>query len=586
MKLLLTTALLITFSTVIFSQNVRVEKPVFSERQELNWGTDLVLLPNEPVGPMHGVQGPDSAIYFAFNDTISTNNLGLVIRKSTDGGETWNTPSGVTYRGLYENIKLLRSTNAVYCLFQIDYSVYCWNVASDTVHPFIIPGYRAFDAEITSTNTIYLFLDSLANNTLLRYASLNGGANWINRGNISSGAAFPKVTKSLSGDTLFLNYYGPILPDTLTSILRVARYRELAAGTVTSAGFQDLAAEAVIKNEYGMAVNNGEVYFVYTTAGSKSELWMRKSTDNGTTYAAAVKLNSDDNVNQYLFDLKAKRDGSGSFNYVYYSDSVQAGPASAQTDRILYGKTAFGGSSFAPFTQINEIPAALPSGKGRTILVELPLYSNTGIAWIGEENGTKKVFWDTFNGVVPVELTSFSAAVSGTVVTLNWETATETNNYGFEVEKRTNSVSDDWKKIAFIRGNGTTLTPTAYSYSDQTAPGIFLYRLKQIDMDGSVTYSKVVEADLSPVSDYALGQNYPNPFNPSTVITYQLPLNGAVQLKVYDILGKEVATLVNNEQTAGSYEVTFNAAGLAGGIYFYSLQSGNYKETKKLVLMK
>lgn len=126
-----------------------------------------------------------------------------------------------------------------------------------------------------------------------------------------------------------------------------------------------------------------------------------------------------------------------------------------------------------------------------------------------------------------------------------------------------------------------------YSFNDNNLePGVYSYRLKQIDFDGSFSYSNEIEVDINGVTDFALGQNYPNPFNPATVINYQLPVNGLVTLKVYDVLGKEVITLVNEEKPAGVYEVNFNAADFASGVYVYKLQAGDFVSSKKMILTK
>lgn len=199
--------------------------------------------------------------------------------------------------------------------------------------------------------------------------------------------------------------------------------------------------------------------------------------------------------------------------------------------------------------------------------------------------------------VVPVELISFSASVNGNSVLLNWETVTETNNSGFDIQRMQTDNSDqqsDWVKLSFIPGHGTTTDPQSYSFSDEhLSPGIYKYRLKQIDYDGSFEYSNTVEAEISYPEKFSLSQNYPNPFNPTTKIRYSIPdiipneaKNLLVSLKVYDILGREVATLVEEEKPAGEYVVEFSGAYLPSGIYFYRLKADAFSETKKLILMR
>ena len=188
---------------------------------------------------------------------------------------------------------------------------------------------------------------------------------------------------------------------------------------------------------------------------------------------------------------------------------------------------------------------------------------------------------------VPVELVSFSSEVFGGNVNLSWVTATELNNYGFQVERR-NAESEAWSNIGFVNGNGSSSEMHYYSFSDQSVPvGKYFYRLKQMDFDGNYEYSGEVEATVTEVlQDYTLQQNYPNPFNPSTKISFSIPQSGFTTLKVFDVLGNEVANIIEGELNQGSYELQFNSSGLSSGIYFYSLTSGEFTKTMKMILTK
>ena len=190
-----------------------------------------------------------------------------------------------------------------------------------------------------------------------------------------------------------------------------------------------------------------------------------------------------------------------------------------------------------------------------------------------------------FRDIVPVELTSFSANVSGNSVNLNWNTATELNNSGFEIERKTENGS--YVKVGFVNGNGTTTEPRSYSYTDtKLAMGNYTYRLKQVDYDGTYSYSNEVNADVVAPDRYSLEQNYPNPFNPSTTIKYGVAKDGMVNVAVFNLLGEKVATLVNTNQKAGSYELKFDASSLSSGVYFYSIEAGDFKAVRKMMLMK
>ncbi|HRI47318.1 MAG TPA: sialidase family protein, partial [Ignavibacteriaceae bacterium] len=168
------------------------------------------------------------------------------------------------------------------------------------------------------------------------------------------------------------------------------------------------------------------------------------------------------------------------------------------------------------------------------------------------------------DGLIPVELTSFSANVNYNKVTLNWNTATEINNAGFSIERKNLNTTSEFSAIGYVEGNGTAIQNNEYRFIDEVQnQGKFVYRLKQIDFDGSYAYSKEIEIDVTSLVTFNLEQNYPNPFNPSTLIKYSIPSDGFVNLSVYNLLGEKVVTLVNEVQKGGSYEHNFNASDLA-----------------------
>jgi len=190
-----------------------------------------------------------------------------------------------------------------------------------------------------------------------------------------------------------------------------------------------------------------------------------------------------------------------------------------------------------------------------------------------------------YNGIVPVELVSFTSSVVNNTVGLNWITASELNNSGFEVESSQDNSS--WNKIGFVSGNGTSTEVHTYSFSDQNPiTGKSFYRLKQIDFDGTSEYSSVVEVVFGVVSEFALDQNYPNPFNPSTTIKYSIKEKSNVELKIFDLLGSEIASLVNEEKAPGNYDVSFDASSLSSGVYLYTIKAGSFVQTRKMLLMK
>jgi hypothetical protein len=200
-----------------------------------------------------------------------------------------------------------------------------------------------------------------------------------------------------------------------------------------------------------------------------------------------------------------------------------------------------------------------------------------------KENLLNQIF-SFFDITVPVELTSFTGSSTSGNVTLNWSTATETNNMMFEIERR--KENSDFVLVGFVEGKGTTTEQHEYSYIDRDiTTGKYFYRLKQIDFDGTFEYSNEVEIEAAP-SSFSLEQNYPNPFNPATTIKFNLPAKEFVSLKIYDLLGDEVAELLNEEKPAGSHSIEFDASGMASGTYFYKLQAGSNITTRKMILLK
>jgi hypothetical protein len=191
-----------------------------------------------------------------------------------------------------------------------------------------------------------------------------------------------------------------------------------------------------------------------------------------------------------------------------------------------------------------------------------------------------------YGGPLPVELVSFSARISYTNIILDWITATEVNNYGFEVQR---SVQvGKWEVLGFVAGHGNSNSPKEYNFIDNeiSSSGIYYYRLKQIDNDGAYEFSNQIEVNFEAPNSLELNQNYPNPFNPSTIISFNLPESGRVTLKIYNIIGKEIKTLLEDYREAGIHTFNFNAEGFPSGMYLYRLSTNGFTETKKMLLMK
>jgi len=194
---------------------------------------------------------------------------------------------------------------------------------------------------------------------------------------------------------------------------------------------------------------------------------------------------------------------------------------------------------------------------------------------------------------LPVELRLFVANVVGRNVHLSWQTETEINNFGFEIQRR--KINDDWTNIHFVQGNGNSNSRRYYKFIDESLDeGVYQYRLKQIDFNGNFNFSETVEVEIVSTNDFYLYQNYPNPFNPSTHIRYKLPSLSNVRLRIFNLNGELVEELVNEKQEAGSYYVIWTPSKeIASGVYFYRLEATSLEEktksfvdTKKLMFIK
>ncbi len=276
---------------------------------------------------------------------------------------------------------------------------------------------------------------------------------------------------------------------------------------------------------------------------------------------------------------------SGVNNFIYSVKFTDSQNGWAVGDEGIMFNTTDGGSNW-----IEEGSGTLSD------LYAVTLFGNDD-GWVTGNDGIVLKYKPDSN--VPVELTNFSADINNSAVQLNWSTATETNNKGFEIERglsptpsqREGAINTAWQKIGFVEGKGTTTDLSNYTFIDNLESisynGNVSYRIKQIDFDGTCTYSKVISVNIgSTINDYSLSQNYPNPFNPSTVINYSIKNNEHVILKIYNMIGQEVAILVNEVKQPGKYSVNFNAANLASGTYVYSLTAGKYSQVKKMILVK
>lgn len=244
----------------------------------------------------------------------------------------------------------------------------------------------------------------------------------------------------------------------------------------------------------------------------------------------------------------------------------------------------------------NLVTISNPTQEKLQMETALDIYKNCKLVWGDRRLDIQGIYAQDINPqgqlgqpVIPVELKSFEAVVNGDDVILKWTTSSEINNRGFNIERITSDESDlqIWELLGFIDGNGTTSEFINYSFIDREAPaGKVQYRLKQIDYDGTFKYSKILEVEVKSPNSFVLFQNYPNPFNPNTIISWQSPAGVWQSLKVYDILGNEITTLVDEYKPVGKYEIEFSGQDLPSGVYFYEVKSGDFSDTKSMLLLK
>ena len=321
-------------------------------------------------------------------------------------------------------------------------------------------------------------------------------------------------------------------------------------------------ANSICTPEIGFRwTSNNNRYITMLRGEAQNDLFLRKYY-NGTGYIDAV-TSYNYNVNQYY---KYKIVANGNTIGLYLDDVLRLSPTNAGGDVLTGGFCLQNYGTVAVYyddVRVRSFASVEPT------------------ATVGSEESNP----------LPVELSSFTASTIGSTVKLIWRTETEVNNYGFEVERKVLGLQlpvSSWEKIGLVNGNGNSNSPKNYSFTDSNPIGgsKFQYRLKQIDNDGQYEYSKAIEVNLEAPKKFELSQNYPNPFNPVTTIRYNIPEAANVKLTLFNILGQEIRTLVNEFKESGVQTVNFDASELNSGMYIYKLESGTAVQTRKMILLK
>ena len=467
----------------------------------IDWGTDLLVSSTEPFGKHSGVyRASNTAIYVAIPDTNILAGRCIVVLRSTNDGANWSITGSITPSAIVPKTKMVGREDSIYCFFDYGATIYTWNIINNNLYAFTAyTGIRDFDAVISSTKSIYLIVDLQVNRDIRVYGSSTGGQTWAGAVFLTSTGAHPRFYMSGTGDTAMINYYGvSITADTISSAIRSVRYRESAPGTLAIAGsFSTPIAGGVPKSQFQAVMNCGKAWLFYTTGLTGDiDLNCMVSQDNGTTFGTPFTIGALPSRDEYWFDAKHYNVG---VDLVYYSDTLQSGPATSQTDKLFYAYAHY--STPESFSAPNAISQKPPMWSDRGYIPTLVEYYNTGndvgVVWVGQDGANRRVYFDRYAAVTRIP-------------------------------------------------NNQNIIP----------------------------------------EDYSLGQNYPNPFNPQTKIDFAIPKNGIVSIKLYDITGKEIATILNREMSKGSYTVDFNASSISTGVYFYKLVSGNFTATKKMMVIK
>ena len=338
-------------------------------------------------------------------------------------------------------------------------------------------------------------------------------------------------------------------------------------------------------NNMIVATGTGEIRKTFTGTGSFT---FPVGDNTGTTEYSPVTLNFT----------------SGGFSSAYAGVKVsntKHGSNISQTDYLnrYWSVSQSGITSFACDVTLQYVPADVVGTESN---IWAGKYSSGVWTQLNQTNagthtlsGTAVTGFSDFTGgqenVLPVSLSSFTFSVNVRDVKLNWVTGSEMNNSGFEIERVgiRQLAPGNWEKIGYVSGKGTTNEQTTYNFEDKKlVAGKYQYRLKQIDNNGNFEYHNLNgDVEVGVPKKYEMSQNYPNPFNPMTKIDFQLPMDGKVSLKIFDITGREMATLLNNEfKKADYYTVMFNGSNLSSGVYFYRIVADKYVATKKMVLLK
>ena len=351
--------------------------------------------------------------------------------------------------------------------------------------------------------------------------------------------------------------------------------------------------------EYGLGYTDG----VMSSGGDPWKPAISYDFGGSTYYLVSleVKMEGEENNMGWLVTsygtttptLNVIGDLSGTFN----SPGINWVTVNVNSGTALTGKVAFIVETAIGNNIYNDFDANDPNGDWMYYNPDGQWYHNSDYG--GGANALRAIV--STENPLPVEMVSFNARVFNNSVMLDWETATEKNNYGFEIQRNipvenkteknvvvlNNVKNSDWDVVGFVNGNGNANIQNKYSFVDKSVTsGNYVYRLKQIDVDGKFTYSNFINVTMDKPAEFNLEQNYPNPFNPSTKLSFNLDRDEFTNLTIYNILGEKVKTIVNGQLEKGNYSFIINGNDMASGTYIYTLTAGNKQISKKMNLVK
>jgi photosystem II stability/assembly factor-like uncharacterized protein len=528
------------------------------------------------------VSGPASTfIWYSMDKVGSTfvlcGDFGIVA-KSTDNGSTWASNNFLLNTNILFDMALAPGTNNLFAVGR-QYSIgtrqvfYSSNYGTNWVTQDL-----GIDMNASSICMVNSQIGYISGTNCQVLKTTNGGVNWFQVTQPTSGTFDIYTIDFVTPDIgwVFVNYValsgGNIFKTTDGGVSWTQQASNITY-SISSADMVDANIGYATINSSGQPIykttNGGTNWFSVTTpmngiirtvkaidantiyiGASNGTTRLAKSTNGGTNWSSIVLPVS--------FDVS-------SLDFV----DADTGYVSGNSTTVVC-RTTNGGTNWT-FQNVH-----LPT------LVGVKVLSNDIAFVLGTYGSIMRYDPHSF---VPVELISFTSSASGNNVLLKWNTTTELNNQGFDVERA--SIPGQWEKIGFVTGSGTTTEKRSYIYEDNALdPGTYYYRLKQIDYDGSFEYSDEIEVEITAPFNFVLEQNYPNPFNPTTKIKYSVPNDGLVNIAIYNVLGEKVADLVNTFQKTGHHEIDFNANELASGLYMYRMEAGEFVSVKKMLLLK